>query len=165
MSVEFFNTPCSEKPRNEKRFGLCDDDDESPAYSSLNNEENWIATVESTAQEVVFTPIDKCIVPTKEGSTDKESTCDGMLTSERSLILVELKNRGKHGYFAKGEDQLRNTIGLIQSSHSLNYKYKKAYVCNKRHPHFTTLDNEMRRRFFHETDGFRIDNQSRIVIT
>jgi len=160
MSIGFFNTPCSEKPRNEKRFGLCDDDDESPAYSSHDNEENWIATVESTAQEVVFTPIDKCIIPTKEGSTDKESNCDGMLTFTDSLFLVELKNERKN-WFTGGLNQIENTIRLMRKQGALDQKYLKAYVCNKRHPHFRTIDNAFSRKFLHET-GFRIDNQATI---
>lgn len=162
MSVDFFKTPCSEKLRSEKTFGLCDDDDEAVAYSDAVNKASWIARVENNAGEVVFTPIDKCIVPRKVGSLDKESTCDGMLTFTDSLFLVELKNERKN-WFMDGLGQIENTKRLMRKQGAIDQKYLKAYVCNKKHPHFTTIDNSFSRKFKNET-GFRIDNQATIKI-
>lgn len=162
MTLDFFNTSCSEPPRKEEVFGLCDDQNESPAYSDVDNERLWIAKVENSVGEVVFTPIDKCIVVEKASSKDQESTCDGMLTFKDSLFLVELKMRSKN-WFTEGLAQIRNTIEVMRAHGVIDQKYLKAYVCNKKHPHFTTIDNAFSKKFKEET-GFRIDNQAKIKI-
>lgn len=162
MSLDFYHTNCSEPPREDEVFGLCDDDNESPAYSDTDDRAQWIATVENSAGEVVFTPIDKCIIVEKEGSKDRESTCDGMLTFTDSLYLVELKNKRKN-WFTEGLGQIVNTIELMRTHGLIDQKYLKAYVCNKKHPNFTTIDNAFSKRFKDET-GFRIDNQAMIKI-
>jgi hypothetical protein len=148
--------------RTDEKFGLCGDDNESPAYSDVDHESQWIATVENNAGEVVFTPIDKCIITGKDGTKDKESTCDGMLTFTDSLFLVELKNKRKE-WFGEGVNQIKNTIALMRNNGAIDRKYLKAYVCNKKHPHFTSIDNAFSKKFKDET-GFRIDNQARIMI-
>jgi hypothetical protein len=162
VSVNFFDTECSESPRTNERFGLCDDDNESPAYSDSANEDNWIATVENTGREVVFTPIDNCIIISKKETKEKESTCDGMLTFTDTLYLVELKNKRKD-WFTEGLGQIENTIELMKLNGAITHKYLKAYVCNKKHPHFTTIDNAFSKEFKDRT-GFRIDNQAKIKI-
>jgi hypothetical protein len=58
-----------------------------------------------------------------------------------------------------------NTIKLIYSNHNLTeYKFKKAFVCNRKHPYFRTMDNEFSKKFYHRTNGFRIDIQADIKI-
>ncbi len=42
------------------------------------------------------------------------------------------------------------------------YKYKKAFACNKKHPHFKEIDNEQNLHFFRKY-GVRIDLQARII--
>ncbi len=166
MSVDFFNTDCSEPVQNNTFFGICDNQDGTKAYTDIQNEDNWIARVNNENQiEVVFTAIDNCITILKEGTNDKESSCDGMLTFKDSLFLVELKKQRTGGWLPESKDQLKNTIKILSENHDLaRFRYKKAYACNRKHPYFTKIENETNKRFFKETNGFRIDAQSEIVI-
>ena len=166
MSVDFFNTDCKEPAQNNAFFGICDEQDATRAYTDNQNEDNWIARVKNKSQiEIAFTAIDNCITILKEGTNDKESTCDGMLTFKNSIFLVELKKQRIGGWLPNAKDQLKNTIKLLSENHDLaEFKYKKAYACNRKHPNFTKIENETSKRFFKETNGFRIDAQSEIVI-
>lgn len=165
MSVDFFDNTCSEELRNDIEFGLCDDENEHAAYSDTANECNWIATVKNDSEkEVVFTPIDNCIIIHKLNSLEKESTCDGMLTFENSIYLVELKDDRTGGYITTAIKQLKNTIKLIGENQLINQKYKKAFVCNKKKKHFVVLKSGRKRKFFTETNGFRLDVNRAIII-
>jgi len=166
MSLDFFGTDCGEPPRNENLFGICDDQDGTKAYTETQQKDKWIATIKNDNQiTVTFTAIDNCIIILKKGTQNKESSCDGMLTFKNSIFLIELKNQGTGGWLPTAKNQLKNTIKLLEQNINLNdFKYKKAYACNRRHPSFTTIDNEYSKRFFKETNGFRIDAQAEIVI-
>ena len=166
MSVNFFETDCKEESRNEKQFGICDDQNGTKAYTDLANSTNWIAKVKNDNEiDVSFTAIDNCIIVFKEGTRDKESSCDGMLTFAQSLYLVELKKQGTGGWISDAKGQLENTIKLISENHDLsNFRYKKAFACNRKHPSFTVIDTAERKSFFERTGGFRIDVQAEIVI-
>ena len=60
--------------------------------ANVTDNTKWIAKViNNNDLAISFTPIDNCIIVLKEGTLDKESTCDGMLTFSNSLYLVELK--------------------------------------------------------------------------
>jgi len=166
MSVNFLETDCKEPAKTDNIFGICDDQDGSKAYTSITDNEKWIAKVINNANfSISFTAIDNCIVVFKEGTKDKESTCDGMLTFPESLYLVELKKQGTGGWLPDAKSQLENTIKLLHANHNLNaFKYKKAYACNKKHPNFTVIDVAERKAFFEKNNGFRIDAQAEIVI-
>lgn len=165
MSLDFFDTICSETPRKDAEFGLCDDKNDVAAYSNLDNKDNWIAIVKNDNQEeIVFTPIDNCIVIPKEDSKEKESTCDGMLTFRNSIFLVELKNDRTGAFKTKAIEQLKNTIKLINTSQTINQRFKKAFISNKKTKHFVTLKTEEKKRFFAETNGFRLDFNRTITI-
>ncbi len=166
MSVDFFETDCKEPARTDNEFGICDEQNGSKAYTSIINNDKWIANViNSDNQAITFTAIDNCIIVLKEGTKDKESTCDGMLTFPESLYLVELKIQGTGGWLSDAKRQLENTIRLLHSNHDLTvFKYKKAYACNKKHPYFTVIDAAERKAFFEKTEGFRIDAQTKIEI-
>lgn len=166
MSVDFLNSGCKEPLRNEKLFGLCDDQNSKKAYSDILDDSKWVSTVVNDEElSVVFTPIDNCIEVFKPGTKDEESTCDGMLSFLESLYLVELKNQATGGWLPQAKGQLENTIRLLNESHDLTtFRYKKAYACNKKHPNFTVIDSEERRAFFKRTNGFRLDAQTEIVI-
>lgn len=164
MISKLHNTPCAEDSRNEKVFGICDDQNGAKAYTINVNPENWIAKVTNNSEQVItFTAIDNCFIIHKPETKDKESTCDGVLTFNDSIYLVELKIQATGGWLPRAIEQLENTIKLIDSDLLKSYKYKKAYACNKKHPNFTTIDNELSRRFFREY-GFRIDAQREILI-
>ncbi|MCF6270317.1 MAG: hypothetical protein L3J41_11435 [Melioribacteraceae bacterium] len=165
MNVDFFNTSCKESARKDSLFGICDDQIGRKAYTDISDVNKWIAKVKNNnCIEVTFTAIDNCIEILKEGTKDKESSCDGMLTFGKSIYLVELKKRRTGGWFKEAKEQLENTIKLLNKNHDIDeFKYKKAYACNKKHPNFTIINNELGKRFFQET-SFRIDAQTEIVI-
>lgn len=156
---------CREEPRTEKRFGLCDDGENKPAYSDFENELNWLAVVRNEFEkEIIFTAIDKCLEIFKQGTTERESTCDGMLTFENSLYLVELKNDRTKGWQKAAVSQLKNTIKLLpQFCRADEFNRKKAFVCNRRHPNFHRLDNAEQKSFFEET-RFRLDVNAEIIV-
>lgn len=166
MKVNFFESACKEPSRTDSIFGICDDQDGRKAYTDSLYQDKWIATVKNeNFKSVVFTPIDNCISVYKVGTKDKEGSCDGMITYAETLILLELKDQGTGGWLPQAKKQLKNSIRLLHENHDLKvFKYKKAYACNKRHPNFIVIDVEAKRRFFKETDGFRIDAQSEILI-
>ena len=166
MSVNFFEPKCKEPSRQDRLFGICDDQNGTMAYTDVTDYTKWIAKVRNDNDlAVTFTAIDNCIIVLKEGTLDKESTCDGMLTFSNSLYLVELKKQGTGGWLSDARSQLENTIKLLRKVQDLEeYKYKKAYACNKKHPNFTVIDAAERKAFFERTNGFRIDAQAEIVI-
>lgn len=165
MSVDFFNTTCKESARTESRIGVCDDQDNTKAYTNVDNENKWIAIIKNNNNiSVAFTPIDNCFIILKAGSQNRESTCDGMITFNESLFLIELKEQGTGGWVSRALGQLENTVKILLENHDLNdIKYKKVFACNKKHPRFTVIDNERNKRFF-KTYGFRIDVQAEITI-
>lgn len=164
--MNFFETNCKESSRKEKQFGICDDQDGTKAYTDTADNTKWIAKVTNTNEiNISFTPIDYCIIMYKEETKEKESSCDGMLTFAQSLYLVELKEKGAGGWISEAKRQLENTIKLISENHDIsNFRYKKAFACNRKHPNFTVIDTAERKSFFERTKGFRIDVQAEIVI-
>ena len=168
MSVDFFSATCKEPVQTSELFGICDDQDGTKAYTDIQDIYKWIATVKNKNQvEVTFIAIDHCITLLREGTNDMESTCDGMLTFEDHLYLVELKKQRKGGWLSEAKGQLENTIHLLSEHQSPvldGIRYKKAFVCNRKHPSFNTIDNELSKRFFKESNGFRLDAQAEIVI-
>lgn len=166
MSVNFFKTNCKESSRNEKQFGICDDQNGTKAYTDIASRTKWLAKVINDNKiDISFTAIDNCIIVYKEGTKEKESSCDGMLTFAQSLYLIELKKQSTGGWIADAKKQLENTIKLISKSHDLStFRYKKAFACNRKHPNFTVIDTAERKSFFERTNGFRIDMQAEIVI-
>jgi len=157
MKIDFFKTACQEVERTDKLFGICDDDNAEKAYTTITDSHKWIATIKNNAQKSIsFTAIDNCIEIFKEATNNQTSTCDGMLSFEETLYLIELKNQ-KALWKNKAIQQLENTIKIMLNNHDLNeFKYKKAFACNKKHPRFATIDHERNKRFFKEY-GFRID--------
>jgi len=166
MSLNFFESKCRESSRQDKLFGICDDQNGTKAYTNVSDKTKWIAKVNNDNDLAIsFTAIDNCIIVLKEGTKDKESTCDGMLTFSNALYLIELKKQGTGGWLSDAKSQLENTIKLLNSKHNLEeYKYKKAYACNKKHPNFTVINASERKAFFERTKGFRIDAQTEILI-
>ncbi|MBS1571899.1 MAG: hypothetical protein JST62_05830 [Bacteroidetes bacterium] len=166
MSANFFETDCKESSRNEKQFGICDDQNGTKAYTDTTDNRKWIAKVTNNNDiDISFTTIDNCIVVYKEGTKEKESSCDGMLTFAQSLYLVELKKQSTGGWIADAKGQLENTIKLLSKNHDLsNFRFKKAFACNRKHPNFTVIDTAERKSFFERTNGFRIDVQTEIKI-
>ena len=167
MCINFFDKNCQDTT-DQSKFGLCDElsPSNAPAYIDINvsNEETkWIAIVENANKiKVTFTAIDNCI---KIEESDGKR-CDGMLTYEDCIILVELKERkGKTRNWVKdGDEQLRNTISIFSNNHSMSsYRNKKAYIANNKRPNFQESQMVRMERFREET-GFRLEIQNTIII-
>lgn len=160
--MDFFTTTCQESPRNDKIFGICDDENGERAYTNVDDRTKWIATVKNNDKnKLVFTAVDKCII--KDFEEEGRGRCDGMLTSPEHLYFIELKNEAK-SWIPDAVEQLKSTIKFFKENHDLKrYRHKKAFVCNKKHRRFQEINNELNLRFFREY-GFRIDIQAEIIV-
>lgn len=161
--MNFFDQNCQQGPFANATFGICDDENGGVAYIATTTPPDWVATVFNPQQvEVKFTAIDKCVI--KDGEEDGRGRCDGMLTTDRHLYLVELKNQ-RNAWQSGATEQLRSTLRfLAQEADDLDkFRYRKAFACNRRHPRFAVIDNETKRAFFTEF-GFRLHIGASIVI-
>ncbi|CAD5283814.1 MULTISPECIES: hypothetical protein [unclassified Imperialibacter] len=160
--MDFFNPDCQELPINHSLFGICDDQEGGKAYTDLDNPDKWIATVRNDKNILLtFAAIDKCVV--KDDELKGVGRCDGMLTSNTHLYLIELKDQVKK-WIPGALEQLESTIKLFIANHDISaFRHKKAFACNKRHRHFEEIDNELNLHFF-RTYGFRIDVQVEVII-
>jgi hypothetical protein len=160
--MNFFNIACQEAPILADIFGLCDDRLGQPAYTKMDDPDSWVATVQNRSGEaVVFTAIDKCVINDHE--FPGRGRCDGMLTTDRILYLVELKDQ-EPPWQTGALEQLRSTIQFLIENHDITrFSIKKVFACNKKRTRFVTFDNEENQRFMRET-SFRKDFQSTIVV-
>jgi hypothetical protein len=160
--INFFDKDCQEDTRNDKRFGLCDDQDGSKAYTDTTDDSKWVATVKNdNSRAVLFTAIDECVI--KRNEQTGRGRCDGMLTTSEHLFFVELKDQ-RQSWISDAIVQLESTVQFFIEHHSIDiYKHKKAFACNKKHPRFSEVDNETNLRFF-RTYSFRLDIQAEIIV-
>ena len=160
--MDFFKPECQSGPFDQELFGLCDDQNATRAYVDTATPEKWVATVENPARRpVTFTAIDKCVI--QDGDEPDRGRCDGMLTTEDLLYLVELKDQ-RSDWQMHAIKQLESTILFLRDHHDLTrFRTKKAFACNKRHKPFAHIDNELMLRF-HRNYGFRIDVQATVLI-
>jgi len=167
MNVEFKITKCQTKS-DKKIFGLCDDPApaKNPAYIDETDGFKWIAVVENEERySTVFMAIDHCI-EIKGADGKMEKRCDGMLTYDSSVILVELKQRGTKGnaWVEDAESQLKNTITHFEKTElSKNYNQKKAYISNSEHPKFKASQIGRMEKFFSDT-GYILRIEARIKL-
>lgn len=159
----FFNNQKCSKKVNKKRFGIYDAlDEHNPADIDSENEVRWVAEVmNSNSLNLTFVAIDNCILISGK-------KCDGMLYSDKSLYLIELKYRklGSSDWKEEAERQLENTIYNLQEYNQelLDlFKIKKAYISNKKRKNFEIIENSKKITFFKKT-GFRLDIQAEIKI-
>lgn len=159
MTIDFFDRKCQEPSLNAASFGICDDGNGSKAYIKKDSPESWTAAVSNEGQiDLTFTAIDNCILNNSE-----YKRCDGMLTSERHILFIELKNQ-KSAWIADAFEQIESTVQLFIANHNIQkYKHKKAFICNKSHKRFQEIDNERSLRFFQKY-RVRIDAQATIII-
>lgn len=160
--MDFFKPECQSGPFSQDRFGLCDDQNSTPAYVDTSFPEKWVATVENPARKpVTFTAIDKCVL--QDGDEPGRGRCDGMLTTQDLLYLVELKEQ-EPPWRQHALDQLESSIQFLVANHDVScFRHKKAFACNKRRQTFAYIDGELQRRFF-RTYGFRIDIQATVLV-
>jgi hypothetical protein len=162
MSLDFFNISCQYPTINETTFGLCDNEDGTKAYPDFSHPETWISQVKNdTKLDIVFTAIDKCVI--HDNQYPNRGRCDVMLTTNKHLYLVELKNQ-KPPWQSHAIGQLKSTIKFLLDNHDISkYKKKKVFACNKKKEKFVSFDNEENLKLFRET-GFRIDIQANVLI-
>lgn len=160
--MDFFNPVCQSGPFSQEKFGLCDDQSATRAYVDTTTPDKWVATVKNPARKAVtFTAIDKCVI--QDGDEPGRGRCDGMLTTEDLLYLVELKDK-KDNWQSHAVEQLKSTILFLRAHHDLTrFRHKKAFACNRRRGAFVTIDNEFQSRFF-RNHGFRIDIQTTVLV-
>ncbi|MDR3693724.1 hypothetical protein [Mucilaginibacter sp.] len=148
MSADFFKPECR-RVTIETIFGICDDTNEMPAYLDSVNKSIWIATVNNNSQkEITFTAVDNCIEILRENG-EMENRCDVMLTSDICLYLVELKNKVSD-WRSEGIDQLEATIKVLKNTKGdfyFSFRKRKAFVANRRHPHFVRSNTDDMERF------------------
>lgn len=164
MPIDFFKDKCCSSIAN-IRFGICDNNDDFPAFLNSSDDSLWIATVLNTnGKTVSFTAIDNCIdFPPVDGNM--QSRCDAMLTCDNCLYLVELKNT-RSDWQSKGIEQLESTIQNLKDALGdayYNFRLRKAYVANKRHPRFHIIENETMEKF-RDIYKVRLDLQANISI-
>jgi hypothetical protein len=164
--VNFLDPRCQSGPFSHLQFGLCDDSSSPVAYVDSTAPESWIATVKNDGQkEVTFTAIDNCVVQNDE--QQGRGRCDCMLTTDRALYLVELKERVGSTWKNEAIEQLKSTIELLKATHGQefldNYSPKKAFVCNRRKAPFVTLETDRKQLFF-RAYGFKLDIQTTVLV-
>lgn len=159
--MNFFQPACQEPMINHTEFGICDDN-VNKAYTTVVDPETWIGVVKNpTGKDVVFTAIDNCVI--KRNEEIGHGRCDAMLTTNKHLYLVELKEVEK-SWQTGAIEQLTSTIRFLKANHDLsNFRHKKAFACNKKHPYFQVIDNDLNKKLFRE-QGFRIDIQAEIIV-
>lgn len=155
MAVNFVDPNCIAST-NEKVFGICDDPPPSidPAYLDFVDDTKWVAWVDNDkGKDVIFTAIDHCI-EIKRPNGETESSCDGMLQYDTTLIFVELKDRDSGRWLGKARDQLQTTIDTYKSDEGLNgYTRYYGYVANKQRPYFNAANPAIAEQFEDDT-GF-----------
>ncbi|WP_138480639.1 hypothetical protein [Dyadobacter bucti] len=160
--MNFFDKVCQEPSRLDKFFGICDDQDGTKAYTDIEDESKWIATVKNENEvELIFTAIDACVI--KGNEEEGRRRCDCMLTSNEHLYFIELKDQNR-AWKQDAIEQLESTIQFFEQYHDSSvFKHKKAFACNKQQGYFQEIDNELNLRMF-RTYGFRIDAQAEVVV-
>lgn len=166
MSTSFFKADCQNITK-ERKFGLYDAEDSSPAIIKLSEEESWNATViNDETKEILFTAIDHCIEILRSNG-DMDNRCDAMLNYESNLLLVELKNK-RDSWQAEGLAQIEATIRRLIAENNTFYfgfKKRKAIVANAKHqfPCFQVANLEQR-EYFMKTFKARIQFEAEIII-
>lgn len=166
MSVDFFKTAC-QTTTSEKKFGLYDAEDNTPAKIKLYDESTWNATVlNNGGMTVCFTAIDNCIDVYRENGV-LDNRCDCMLTYNSTLLFVELKNK-RDSWQAEGLSQIENIAKIMIDeipNHYNSFKKRKAIVANRKNQ-FPTFNNSNaeQRQYFISKYKMRIQFEAEIII-
>lgn len=166
MSIDFCKIECQTRTQ-EKRFGIYDAEDKSPAKITFVEEDAWNAIViNDNSKSILHTAIDNCI-DIRRDNGDMDNRCDCMLTVEDTLILLELKNK-RDSWQSEGLAQIEATIKRMKNeSHQFynEFKKRKAIVANRKNqfPMFYESNKEQREYFMKEYKT-RIQFEAEIVI-
>jgi len=135
-----------------------------PKIMYIPAERNFFSVVKG-AEKVKGLPQSNCIEILRSDGT-MDNRCDGMLTYNKHIIFVELKERNfRNSWVVKGEKQLKNTINVFIANHDLAiYKFKIAHIANNKQPDFQSSQMIRMERFKNET-GFRLIIQNTIKVS
>lgn len=164
MQVDFFD-PAHMYSTDANNFGICDDQNMTPAYINETDTDKWIADVRNSSNNMVaFYPIDNCIDTLRSDGT-MDNRCDGMLQYNNRLIFLELKDRDCQGWVADGLKQLKVSIGHFEKAHPdiLKASIIRAQLCNKQRPRAVVACNTDRARFKDQT-GYIVEINRVIII-
>ncbi len=166
MAVDFFQEKCQIRNIREKRFGICDEEDtnvKTPAYIETRDESKWIAIVKNETENAIhFTAVDNCVVITRPDG-NMENRCDAILRCGDHIVFVELKDQQKDWITHAVDEQLQNTIDHFKENHNIQaYKYRRAFVCNRKHPNFKTSYKDKMNTFY-KKNGIRLNLMQEIV--
>ena len=167
MKVNFFKEDCRTLTKAE-RFGLCDDEDKTPAKVKFEDEHVWNATIKNdSAKEVDVTAIDNCINILRENG-EMESRCDVMMRYDGNLLFIELKNK-RDSWQAEGLAQIEATIlKMIEENREyyFGFQKRKAVVANAKNqfPAFQEYNLEQR-AYFMKNYKARIQFEAEILIS
>jgi hypothetical protein len=159
--MNFYDSAYQEPPVTDIQFGLCDSRNGGIAYIDKINKNKWIAIIKNERKiSLIFTAIDKGII--KDNEEPGRGRCDGMFTSSEHIYFVELKDQ-RRDWKSDAIEQLESTIKFFIANHDISiYRHKKAFACNKKHPQFQKIENELNLRFF-KTYGVRLAIQAEII--
>lgn len=124
---------------------------ELPAFIDYQNIEKWNAAVESqNRNDFNFIAVDNN-VPCVDENGNEKSRCDAIIFTLQTIIFIEIKIKDRD-WIKDASEQLKSTIEYFKSTENINnFKYKKAYTCNKQHPSFNFHHKEFMHKFFQET--------------
>lgn len=165
MPIDFFQDKCK-TTSNILKFGLCDDPSPStgPAYIDEGQPEKWIGIVNNPKlKSVDFFAIDNCVEVNKPDGR-QDSTCDGLLRFENSLVFTELKEREGGKWLKKGREQIANTIRRFKDEvDESQYDNVEAYVCNSLRP-LVNSGHAISIQMFKDETGYVLHPQQEINI-
>ena len=162
MPINYFLNCKTESKK--KKFGLCDDQPpiSNPAYIDETNPLKWIGIVNNSLEkDICFNAIDNCI-DIRRPDNSMESRCDGVLSYQKNLVFVELKEREGGQWLKKGREQLTATINRFKQECDITqYTSLKGYVCNNLRPqaHFGQTANIQQ---FKDDTGFILEGKQEI---
>ena len=159
--INFFKLACKQHTTSDK-FGIGDDPNQHAFIDDIDDFP-WIAIVYNEKKKnIQFNAIDNCIEILRENG-EEEKSCDGMLTYENNIDFIELKSK-RQDWIQEGIEQLKTTIEIFDKNHYLkNYKRKRAFLANKKHPRFKHSHKEKMQKFKTKT-GVRLIIENKILI-
>ncbi|GHV11206.1 hypothetical protein AGMMS49938_01490 [Fibrobacterales bacterium] len=164
--MNFFDKKYQEPITTDKEFGVCDDENGKIAYTDRRDKSKWIATITNGKSfKLIFTAIDKGVM--KDTEFTNKPRCEGMIisTTKEHIYFLELKVQKKGGAISIAKKQLKSTIEIFNKIHPeilLEYKSRKAFICNKKHPYFKKIENSEQKEFW-ELYKVRLDINTEII--
>ncbi len=162
MKINFFDQGCN-TAISANEFGICDDHLQAAAYITTDQQMKWGAhIVNPEGREILFVAIDNCI-EIKRPNGEMERRCDAMLSYDRNIDFVELKDV-KANWIEDGAGQLLATVSIFSKFHDLKqYRRKRAFICNRQHRRFRPTNLETKQRFEY-TFNMRVFAQHQITV-